>query len=111
LQDEAQSPDSDFKPNLVNTVCFLVNYQVQLTTFAVNYIGHPFNTSVFENKYMANMLKYGTLLFVVLALDILPGFSSGFSLVSITCASTPPCRLFPALACFWLLVLCIRYWR
>lgn len=56
-QDDKQAPDTPFEPNLVNTVCFLVNWIVQLTTFAVNYIGHPFNTSLADNKGLASCLK------------------------------------------------------
>ncbi len=37
LQGEKQEPNTDFKPNLVNTVCFLVQFIIQLMTFAVNY--------------------------------------------------------------------------
>jgi hypothetical protein len=80
-QEDVQTPDGEFAPNLVNTVCFLINYQVQLTTFAVNYQGRPFNTGVMENKAMGNMLMYGSMLFVVLALDLVPGLASGLSLV------------------------------
>lgn len=36
-QHELQKPDTDFQPNLVNTVCFIVNFIIQLTTFSVNY--------------------------------------------------------------------------
>lgn len=36
-QEHAQAPDTEFKPNLVNTVCFLVQFIVMLVTFAVNY--------------------------------------------------------------------------
>ena len=49
-QDERLAPDSEFKPNLVNTVCFLVNWVIQITTFAVNYVGHPFNTALADNR-------------------------------------------------------------
>ena len=37
MQGEKQEPNTDFKPNLVNTVCFLVQFIIQLMTFAVNY--------------------------------------------------------------------------
>ena len=52
-------PDTPFEPNLVNSVCFLVNWIVQLTTFGVNYIGHPFNTSLQDNKGLAVCLRCG----------------------------------------------------
>jgi cation-transporting ATPase 13A1 len=37
--DDRQDSESDFKPNLVNSCCWLVEQTVQLTTFAVNYVG------------------------------------------------------------------------
>ncbi len=57
LQEDKQLPDTPFEPNLVNSVCFLVNWIVQLTTFGVNYIGHPFNTSLQDNKGLATCLR------------------------------------------------------
>lgn len=29
-QEERQEPDGDFKPNLLNTVCYLVNFAIQV---------------------------------------------------------------------------------
>ena len=37
--DDRLDSESDFKPNLVNSCCYLVEQTVQLTTFAVNYVG------------------------------------------------------------------------
>jgi hypothetical protein len=56
-QEERQEPDAEFKPNLVNSVCFLVNWIIQVTTFAVNYVGHPFNTALLDNKGMAMCVR------------------------------------------------------
>ncbi|KAF5751762.1 putative cation-transporting ATPase [Tripterygium wilfordii] len=50
MPDECIEPDSDFHPNLVNTVSYMVNMMIQVATFAVNYMGHPFNQSISENK-------------------------------------------------------------
>ncbi len=44
-EDQLKS-NSEFKPNLVNSVCYLVEASVQLSTFGVNYVGHPFNISI-----------------------------------------------------------------
>ena len=62
LQGEALKPDSEFKPNLVNTVCFLVNWVIQITTFSVNYVGHPFNTALQDNKGLFGCIKCAPLL-------------------------------------------------
>ena len=56
-QEDRQEPDAEFKPNLVNSVCFLVNWIIQVTTFAVNYVGHPFNTALLDNKGMAMCVR------------------------------------------------------
>jgi manganese-transporting P-type ATPase len=68
LQEDAQVPDTDFTPNLVNTVCYLVNYFVQLSTFAANYMGHPFNTAIRENKGLWACLVYSSAFMVLLTL-------------------------------------------
>ncbi|KAK9819655.1 hypothetical protein WJX72_000825 [[Myrmecia] bisecta] len=77
------TPDSEFKPNLVNTVCFLVSFIIQLSTFGVNYMGHPFNTALRDNKMLWKTLQYGSLFALVLSLNIVEGLGSWFSLVPI----------------------------
>lgn len=85
MQDHVQKPDTDFEPNLVNTVCFLVQWVVQLTTFGVNYLGHPFNQSLLENKGLALALRWGTIGFITAATNIVPGTDWALSLVRILC--------------------------
>jgi cation-transporting ATPase 13A1 len=82
--DERQEPDADFKPNLINTVCFLANFAIQTMTFAVNYVGKPFNTPLLENKMFAMSVRWSVAMFVLLSLDIVPGLAAWFSLVSMT---------------------------
>ncbi|KAK2079975.1 hypothetical protein QBZ16_002370 [Prototheca wickerhamii] len=81
--DERQEPDAEFKPNLINTVCFLVNFAIQTMTFAVNYVGAPFNTPLKENRYFALSINWSVLAFILLVLDIPPGLRKWFSLVTI----------------------------
>ena len=81
LQEEAQAPDSDFKPNLVNTVCYVIQFIIQLTTFAVNYQGHPFNSSITETKGFFNMLKWSYVFIAIVIYDLF-GLGKAFSLVS-----------------------------
>ena len=80
-QEDAQEPDGDFTPNLVNTVCWLISFVVQLCTFAVNYQGEPFNIPLRLNKPLAFAIQWGSVLFVVLAVDLVPGLAGWFSLV------------------------------
>lgn len=81
MQDQTQAPDGDFEPNLVNTVCWLVSYVMQLSTFAANYQGEPFNLPIRLNRGLANVLQFGGLLFVILTIDMIPGIAALFSLV------------------------------
>ncbi len=37
LQEERQEPDADFKPNLINTICFLANFATQAS--ACTFVG------------------------------------------------------------------------
>ena len=81
VQDQKQKPDADFVPNLVNTVCFVVNFIIQLSTFACNYQGAPFNTPIKQTKGFFNMLKYSYIFCLVIIYDVL-GIGTAFSLVS-----------------------------
>ena len=109
LQGEAQKPDTDFQPNLVNTVCFLVQWVVQLTTFSVNYMGHPFNTSLLENQGLALALRWGTLGFLIATLNIVPGTAWALSLVCTLSTKETTCVLLRNVIwqfCFFLCPIC-----
>eukprot|EP00898_Chlorokybus_atmophyticus_P008150 jgi/Chlat1/8336/Chrsp8S08098 len=69
-QDMCMEPDTEFHPNLVNTVSYTVNMLIAVSTFAVNYIGHPFNNSISENKPFFAALVSAAAFFSVLAADI-----------------------------------------
>lgn len=80
-QDEVQEPNADFKPNLVNTVCFLVQFIIQLITFGVNYQGPPFNTSIRDTKTLRYTFWWGSVFWAVLSLDLIPELTKMVSLV------------------------------
>lgn len=82
LQEDAQKPDTDFKANLVNSVCFIIQFFIQLSTFAVNYMGHPHNASLRENRPLFSTILYSTAFISALLFDIPQGLASWFSLVS-----------------------------
>lgn len=81
MQDEIQEPSADFKPNLVNSVCFLVQFIIQLITFAVNYQGPPFNASIKDTTVLRVTFFWGSIGFAVLALDLIPSLTQSVSLV------------------------------
>jgi len=48
--EETRDPDGKFKPNVLNTVVFLISSVQIVGTFAANYIGEPFMQSLQANK-------------------------------------------------------------
>eukprot|EP00878_Enallax_costatus_P016666 GHUV01017486.1.p1 GENE.GHUV01017486.1~~GHUV01017486.1.p1 ORF type:complete len:1230 (+),score=386.32 GHUV01017486.1:189-3878(+) len=82
-EEQRQDSESDFKPNLVNSVCYLVEQIVQLGTFGVNYVGHPFNSSLSENNGMAKSLRISSCFLALLLTEAVPQLNESFGLVSI----------------------------
>jgi cation-transporting ATPase 13A1 len=80
--EDRQPPDGDFKPNLINTVCFLANFAIQTMTFAVNYVGEPFATPLVQNTMFAQSIRWSVMIFIVLALDAIWGLNDWFSLIA-----------------------------
>ncbi|VDD77022.1 unnamed protein product [Mesocestoides corti] len=75
---EAQIPEgelidihADFKPTILNTAVYLISTALQVSTIAVNYEGHPFRESLFENKPLLNGLAFATAGTVALAFGAL----------------------------------------
>ena len=48
--EETRDPEGKFKPNVLNTVVFLVSTIQIVATFAANYAGYPFMVSLSDNK-------------------------------------------------------------
>ncbi|XP_048327551.1 probable manganese-transporting ATPase PDR2 isoform X2 [Ziziphus jujuba] len=81
MPDECIEPDSDFHPNLVNTVSYMVSMMLQVATFAVNYMGHPFNQSIPENKPFLYALLAAVGFFTVITSDLLRDLNDSLKLV------------------------------
>ncbi|PON83998.1 P-type ATPase, subfamily V [Trema orientale] len=81
MPNECIEPDADFHPNLVNTVSYMVNMMLQVATFAVNYMGHPFNQSVSENKPFLYALLSAVAFFVVITSDLFRNLNDSLKLV------------------------------
>lgn len=64
--DFSLSADGKFQPNVVNSAVFLLSALMQINNFVVNYRGHPFTQSIFENVYLWRSVQvlYGVLLVV-----------------------------------------------
>ncbi|KAF6151874.1 hypothetical protein GIB67_010448 [Kingdonia uniflora] len=81
MPEECIEPDSDFHPNLVNTVSYMVNLMIQVATFAVNYMGHPFNQSIPENKPFLYALLAAVGFFAVITSDMFRDLNDSLKLV------------------------------
>ncbi|XAR73112.1 Calcium-transporting ATPase [Bertholletia excelsa] len=81
MPDECIEPDSDFHPNLVNTVSYMVSMMIQVATFAVNYMGHPFNQSITENKPFFYALLAAVGFFTAITSDLLRDLNDWLKLV------------------------------
>ncbi|XP_039127115.1 probable manganese-transporting ATPase PDR2 isoform X2 [Dioscorea cayenensis subsp. rotundata] len=81
MPEECIEPDSDFHPNLVNTVSYMVNMMIQVATFAVNYMGRPFNQSISENKPFKYALYLAVVFFTVITSDMFRDLNDWLKLV------------------------------
>ncbi|XP_015061017.1 probable manganese-transporting ATPase PDR2 [Solanum pennellii] len=81
MPDECIEPDSEFHPNLVNTVSYMVGLMLQVATFAVNYMGHPFNQSIPENKPFLYALLAAVGFFTVITSDLFRDLNDWLKLV------------------------------
>ena len=81
MPEECIEPDSEFHENLVNTVSYMANMMIQVATFAVNYIGHPFNQSIRENRPFYYALTSAAVFFTVLTSDVFRSLNSAMKLV------------------------------
>lgn len=81
MPEECIEPDSDFEPNLVNTVSYMANMMIQVATFAVNYMGHPFNQSIRENKAFFYALTSAAIFFTVITSDMFRSLNDWLRLV------------------------------
>ncbi|XP_051116163.1 probable manganese-transporting ATPase PDR2 [Andrographis paniculata] len=81
MPDECIEPDSDFHPNLVNTVSYMVGMMLQVATFAVNYMGHPFNKSISENRPFLYALLAAVCFFTAITSDVFRDLNDWLKLV------------------------------
>ncbi|KAK4770524.1 hypothetical protein SAY87_031056 [Trapa incisa] len=81
MPEECIEPDSDFHPDLVNTVSYMVSMMIQVATFAVNYMGHPFNQSIPENRPFLYALLAAVGFFTLITSDLFRDLNDWLKLV------------------------------
>lgn len=70
-----------YSPSLLNSAIFLLSLTMQVATFAVNYQGHPFRESLYENRSLFKSLSIVFGIGVFAASEISRDFNNWFQLV------------------------------
>ncbi|XP_065830275.1 endoplasmic reticulum transmembrane helix translocase-like isoform X2 [Oscarella lobularis] len=73
--------EKDFEMTVLNSTVFLIGMTMQVSTFAVNYKGHPFMASLRENKVLLYAIVASYLWIVLLASGVAPDLASQFEIV------------------------------
>jgi len=73
--------DSDFEPNLTNTVIFQLTAVMHASSFLANYEGRPFMQKFSNNRALLYLMSMFLFWIFFLALEVSPDFNSLFSLV------------------------------
>ncbi|XP_033643148.1 manganese-transporting ATPase 13A1-like [Asterias rubens] len=80
---EEEFPDleKDFQPNLLNSSVYIISMMLQVSTFAVNYKGHPFMESLKDNKALLYSLLLSGVAIIALTTGIVPEVSQQFEII------------------------------
>ncbi|KAJ1954736.1 putative cation-transporting ATPase 1, partial [Linderina pennispora] len=73
--------EGEFEPSLLNTAMYLISLSQQVSTFAINYQGHPFRESLKDNKVLYRGLVGVASIAVVCATETIPDFNEYLKLV------------------------------
>merc|ERR1719219_2103906 len=73
--------EKEFEPNLLNSTVYMISMTLQLATFAINYRGHPFMESLWENKALLYALSATASFILILALGWLPELDEQFGII------------------------------
>ncbi|CAH1786419.1 unnamed protein product [Owenia fusiformis] len=75
--------EADFAPTLLNSTIYIISMGMQVTTFAVNYKGHPFMESLRENKPLLYSLFFSFGSVAALASGLVPDIAKQFEIVEL----------------------------
>ncbi|KAJ2631168.1 putative cation-transporting ATPase 1 [Coemansia sp. RSA 1290] len=73
--------ESPFEPNLLNTAMYLIQLSQQVSTFAINYQGHPFREALRDNKVLFRGLVGVGAIAAVCATETMPDLNEYLKLV------------------------------
>ena len=78
---ETRSTDTAFKPNVLNTVVYLVSTMMTTATFFANYRGRPFMEGLRENVWLWRVLILNVAVVLLLASGVAPQLNEWMQLV------------------------------
>ncbi|KAG0300168.1 hypothetical protein BGZ97_003362 [Linnemannia gamsii] len=73
--------EKTFEPGLLNSAIYLISLSMQVSTFAINYKGHPFRESLRENTYLYRGLMAVAGVAIAGATEFMPEFNEWLQLV------------------------------
>ena len=73
--------EKEFEPNILNSVVYLIDMGMQVSTFAVNYRGEPFMQSLWSHKPLRNCLLITFVVVLTLTAHLMPELNQWFQLV------------------------------
>ncbi|KAF9585540.1 hypothetical protein BGW38_001911 [Lunasporangiospora selenospora] len=73
--------EKTFEPGLLNSAIYLISLSMQVSTFAINYKGHPFRESLKENTYLYRGLLAVGGVAIAGATEFIPEFNEWLQLV------------------------------
>ncbi|ODM96004.1 Manganese-transporting ATPase 13A1 [Orchesella cincta] len=95
--------DKKFEPNLLNSTVYIISLALQITTFFVNYRGHPFMESISENKPFFYSVLMSFTAVVCLITRFMPDLCEQFEVVPI------PYELQKSMLLVFVADLCLAY--
>lgn len=76
-----EEKNAEFEPNIINSTVYLICMGLQVSTFAVNYKGHPYMESLRENKMLMYSILASSGVVLSLALNLIPDLQSAFQII------------------------------
>jgi cation-transporting ATPase 13A1 len=70
--DSSSASDGAFHANILNTSTFIVSLVATVSTFWINYQGHPYMKSLHDNKALLRSLQISYVIIFVLLLEVFP---------------------------------------
>jgi cation-transporting ATPase 13A1 len=76
-----EEKEAEFEANIINSTVYLICMGLQVSTFAVNYKGHPFMESLRENRLLLYSILASSSVVLCLALNLVPDLQSAFQII------------------------------